>query len=40
VVSICAESKLVPAWYIGDSDTEAAMFFMDNLASAFRIVSS
>ena len=30
--SICAESKLVPAWYIGDRDTEAAMFFMDNLA--------
>ena len=31
-VSIDAESKLVPAWYIGDRDTEAAMFFMDNLA--------
>ncbi|MGD0142002.1 MAG: IS1 family transposase [Rhizomicrobium sp.] len=31
-VSICAESKLVPAWYIGDRDSEAAMFFMDNLA--------
>jgi IS1 family transposase len=27
-----AESKLVPAWYIGDRDAEAAMFFMDNLA--------
>ncbi len=27
-----AESKLVPAWYIGDRDSEAAMFFMDNLA--------
>jgi hypothetical protein len=23
-VSICAESKLVPAWYIGDRDSEAA----------------
>jgi IS1 family transposase len=31
-VSICADSKLVPAWYIGDRDSEAAMFFMDNLA--------
>ena len=31
-VSICADSKLVPAWYIGDRDGEAAMFFMDNLA--------
>lgn len=31
-VSICADSKLVPAWYIGDRDAEAAMFFMDNLA--------
>jgi IS1 family transposase len=31
-VSMCAESKLVPAWYIGDRDSEAAMFFMDNLA--------
>jgi hypothetical protein len=31
-VSICADSKLVPAWYIGGRDSEAAMFFMDNLA--------
>lgn len=31
-VAICAESKLVPAWYIGDRDSEAAMFFMDGLA--------
>jgi IS1 family transposase len=31
-VAICAESKLVPAWYIGDRDSEAAMTFMDNLA--------
>lgn len=31
-VSICADSKLVPAWYIGSRDSEAAMFFMDNLA--------
>ncbi len=31
-VSICAESKLVPVWYIGDRDSEAAMFFMDKLA--------
>jgi IS1 family transposase len=31
-VSICAETKLVPAWYIGDRDTEAATFFMENLA--------
>jgi IS1 family transposase len=31
-VAICADSKLVPAWYIGDRDSEAAMFFMDILA--------
>jgi hypothetical protein len=30
--SLCADSKLIPAWYIGDRDSEAAMFFMDNLA--------
>ena len=31
-VALDAESKLVPAWYIGSRDSEAAMFFMDNLA--------
>lgn len=31
-MSICAESKLIPAWYIGDRDAQAAMTFMDNLA--------
>ncbi len=31
-VALDAETKLVPAWYIGDRDGEAAMFFMDNLA--------
>jgi len=31
-VAICADSKLIPAWYIGSRDGEAAMFFMDNLA--------
>jgi IS1 family transposase len=31
-VSICAESKLIPAWYIGSRDSEAAMMFMDDLA--------
>jgi IS1 family transposase len=31
-VSICADSKLVPAWYIGGRDAESAMIFMDNLA--------
>lgn len=31
-VAICAETKLVPAWYIGSRDTEAAMYFIDNLA--------
>lgn len=31
-VAICAESKLIPAWYVGDRDSEAAMFFMGNLA--------
>ncbi len=27
-VSICAESKLIPAWYVGSRDSEAAMTFM------------
>ena len=31
-VAICAQSKLIPAWFIGDRSGEAAMFFMDNLA--------
>jgi IS1 family transposase len=31
-VALDAETKLVAAWYIGDRDAEAAMFFMDNLA--------
>jgi IS1 family transposase len=31
-VSICAESKLIPAWYVGARDSEAAMIFMDDLA--------
>lgn len=31
-VAICAHSKLIPAWFVGSRDTEAAMFFMDNLA--------
>lgn len=31
-VAIDADSKLVPAWFIGSRDSEAAMFFMDNLA--------
>jgi IS1 family transposase len=31
-VALDTESKLVGAWYIGDRDAEAAMFFMDNLA--------
>jgi len=31
-VALDAKSKLVGAWYIGDRDAEAAMFFMDNLA--------
>lgn len=31
-VALDAESKLVAAWYIGDRDSEAAMFFIDNLA--------
>ncbi len=31
-VAIDADSKLVPAWYVGDRDSQAAMTFMDNLA--------
>ena len=31
-VSICAETKLIPAWYVGSRDSEAAMLFMDDLA--------
>lgn len=38
-VALDAESKLIPAWYIGGRDSEAAICFMDNLAKrlAFRV---
>jgi IS1 family transposase len=35
-VALDAKSKLVGAWYIGDRDGEAAMFFMDNLAKRLK----
>ncbi|MCX5888214.1 MAG: IS1 family transposase [Deltaproteobacteria bacterium] len=33
--AICADSKLVPAWLIGDRTTETASVFMEDLASRF-----
>jgi IS1 family transposase len=33
--AICAESKLVPAWLIGDRTLETASVFMEDLASRF-----
>jgi IS1 family transposase len=38
-VSLDADSKLIPAWYIGNRDGEAAKFFVQNLAKrlAFRV---
>jgi IS1 family transposase len=31
--AICAETKLVPSWYVGKRDVQAAKLFMDDLAS-------
>jgi len=33
--AICAESKLVPAWLVGDRTAETASIFMEDLASRF-----
>ncbi len=33
--AICADSKLVPAWLMGNRDIETASIFMDDLASRF-----
>lgn len=30
--ALCADTKLMPSWYIGARDSEAAMIFMDDLA--------
>lgn len=30
--AICADTKLVPSFYVGERDSEAAMIFMDDLA--------
>ncbi|HEY5048507.1 MAG TPA: IS1 family transposase [Rhizomicrobium sp.] len=30
--AICADTKLMPSWYVGSRDTESAMMFMDDLA--------
>ncbi len=32
-VAMCADSKLVPCWHIGARDSEAAYYFMEDLAS-------
>lgn len=34
-VAICADSKLVPAWLVGNRDAETASIFMEDLASRF-----
>jgi len=31
--AICADTKLIPSWYIGDRDSDAAIIFIDDLAS-------
>jgi hypothetical protein len=31
--AICADTKLIPSWYIGSRDSDAAIIFMDDLAS-------
>jgi IS1 family transposase len=31
--AICADTKLVPSWMVGDRDTETAAFFMNDFAS-------
>jgi len=31
-VAICADTKLMPSWYVGERDSQAAMTFMDDLA--------
>jgi IS1 family transposase len=38
-VALCAESKLIPSWYIGSRDADAARTFMEDLAKRvlFRI---
>jgi IS1 family transposase len=33
--AICADSKLVPAWLVGDRSAETASIFMEDLASRF-----
>jgi IS1 family transposase len=33
--AICAESKLVPSWLVGNRDAETASIFMEDLASRF-----
>jgi len=33
--AICAESKLVPSWIVGNRDAETASIFMEDLASRF-----
>ena len=30
--AICADTKLIPSWYVGERDSEAAIKFMDDLA--------
>lgn len=32
-VALCADTKLVPCWYVGSRDADAAKVFIDNLAS-------
>src|SRR5207248_6087670 len=30
--AICADTKLIPSWYVGGRDSDAAIIFMDDLA--------
>jgi hypothetical protein len=31
--AIWADTKLIPSWYVGERDSDAAIIFMDDLAS-------
>jgi len=33
--AICADSKLIPSWFVGNRDAETASIFMEDLASRF-----
>jgi transposase-like protein len=38
--ALCADTKLVPSWYVGTRDAEAAKHFMTDLASRLELLSN